>query len=336
MQKGLTLIELMIAMTISLILVSGMALLIAQTSSNRAEIDKSSRQVENGRYAMTVLQDAIEHAGFYGYYSGDLPALTALPDPCSLSAADIDESLAMPIHGYDSPATVPAPLSACLPAANHISGTDILVVRRLEATDSLPNIASLVTGQIYVQTTPFGKKTSIGPDPLPATPSVYTLTNKDGATPAPIRRFIEQVYFLSPCNVYAPSTTTCSQAADNGNPIPTLKRLETAAVGGVPTLITVPLVEGIQNMQFDYRVDAGNPAAAPYVTNVAAVADWPNVTAVQVNILARNTEPSGGYDGSSKTFSLGLAGSLGPFADAFKRHVYSQGVRAINLSGRRE
>ena len=324
------------AMTISLILVAGMAVLIAQTSSNRAEIDKSSRQIENGRYAMTVLQDAIEHAGFYGFFSGDMTALTALPDPCSLTATNIDASLAMPIQGYDAPASPPAPLSACLPAANHIPGTDILVVRRLEATDSLPALASLIAGQIYVQTTPFAKVTAIGPDPVPATPTVYTLTNKDGTTPAPIRRFIEEVYFLSPCNVYAPSTTTCSQAADNGTPIPTLKRLETTVTGGVPAFTTVALVEGIQNMQIDYRVDAGVLTAAPYVSSIATVADWPKVTALQVNILARNTEQTGGYDGSNKTFNLGLSSSVGPFSDAFKRHVYSQNVRAINLSGPRE
>ncbi|MFZ2387078.1 MAG: PilW family protein [Polaromonas sp.] len=339
-QAGLTLVELMISMAIGLILVAGIATLIARQSSTRAELEKSSRQIENGRYALTLLQEDIQHAGFYGYYSGALPALTALPDPCSTSAVDIDAALAMPLQGYDSPAAVPAPLSACLSDANHIAGTDILVVRRLEATDTLPTIATLVAGQVYVQTTPSAKVTALGPDPTPATPSVYTLKQKDAVTAAPLRRFIQHVYFLSPCNVYASGATNCTSAADNGRPIPTLKRLEMSVTAGAPTLITVPLVEGIENLQFDYGIDAGGATgdgtpATPYVA-APTIANWPDVMSIQVNLLARNTEPSGGYDGSTKVYNMGVAGTVGPFSDAYKRHVYSANVRAVNPSGRRE
>lgn len=330
-------------MAIGLILVAGIATLIANQSSSRAELDKSSRQIENGRYALTLLQEDIQHAGFYGNYSGALPALTALPDPCSTAAADIDQALALPLQGYDAPAAVPAQLSVCLPDANHIPNTDILVVRRLEATDTLPAMATLVAGQIYVQTTPSAKVTAIGPDPTPAIPSVYNLKQKDGTTAAPLRRFIEHIYFLSPCNVYA-SGTTCTSAADNGRPVPTLKRLEmSVTAGGAPTLITVPLVEGIENLQFDYGIDAGGATgdgtpATPYVT-APTIANWPDVMSIQVNLLARNTEPSGGYDDSTKVYNMGVVGSVGPFSGAsgaYKRHVYSANVRAVNPSGRRE
>ena len=62
-QLGLTLLELMISLTIGLFLVAGISTLIARQSSTRAELDKSARQIENGRYAMTLLQDDIQHAG---------------------------------------------------------------------------------------------------------------------------------------------------------------------------------------------------------------------------------------------------------------------------------
>lgn len=342
LQAGLTLVELMISMAIGLILVAGIATLIAQQSSTRAELDKSGRQIENGRYAMTLLEDDIQHAGFYGQYTAALTALTGLPNPCDTTAATIDSALVMPLQGYDAPASVPTPLATCLPDANHIPGTDILVVRRLEADDTLPTISSLISGQIYVQTTPVAKVTGLGLDPTPSAPSVYILKQKDAATPAELRKYVQHIYFLSPCNNYASGVTACTAAADNGSPVPTLKRLEMNVVAGVTTMVTVPLVDGIQNLQFDYGIDntgiAGAPGdgtpTTPFVTS-PAVADWPNVMAVQVNLLARNADRSSGYV-DSKTYSMGVAGTVGPFSDAYKRHAYSANVRVVNPSQQRE
>lgn len=338
-QRGLTLVELMVAMAISLILVAGIATLIAQQSSTRAELDNSNRQMENGRYAASLLRDDIQHAGFYGHYSGGFTALTALPDPCNVGTgltptalAGIDASLAFAVQGYSSPA---AGLSPCLEDANHINGTDILVVRRLETVDNLSTLSTAVAGQIYVQTTADAKVTAAGPDPTPAAPTVYTLKQKDAVTPAEIRKYVQHIYFLSPCNVFAAGSSTCDASADGGQPIPTLKRLEMTVASGLPSLITVPLVEGIENMQFDYGVDStgdGTPNT-PFI-QAPAVADWPNVMVVQVNLLARTLKASAGYT-DTKTYNLGLT-NVGPLGGGYRRHVYTVVARAVNQSGRKE
>nr|WP_311528143.1 PilW family protein [uncultured Ralstonia sp.] len=335
-QVGMTLLELMISIAIGLFLVAGIGALIAQQSRSRAELDKTGRQIENGRYAFTLLQDDIENAGYYGQYTMVMPVPTALPDPCAKDKVSIDAALALPLQGYDSPSTVPAPLANCLDDANHVPNTDILVVRRLETDDPLPPLASAVAAQVYVQATPSAKITDIGPDPTPAAPSKYTLVQKDGVTPAELRRYVEHIYFVSPCHVYAVGTT-CTATADGGNPIPTLMRLEiTVGPGGVPQFVTTPLVDGIENMQLDYGVDAigsGSPAA-PFIT-APALADWPNVMAVRINLLARNTAKSAGYS-DNKTYNMGAVGSIGPTSDGYKRHVYTGTVRVINPSSRRE
>ena len=54
-----------------------------------------------------------------------------------------------------------------------------------------------------------------------------------------------------------------------------------------------------------------------------------------VTLLARNTRPTRGFD-DTRTYDMGTAGSVGPFNDEFKRHVYKATVRLINPSGRRE
>ncbi|MCY0854929.1 PilW family protein [Cupriavidus sp. D39] len=169
--------------------------------------------------------------------------------------------------------------------------------------------------------------------------STYTLVQKDGVTPAALRRYIERIYFVSPCNRFAAGATTCTAGADGGKPVPTLKRLEIAAVAGITGFVTTPLVDGIQNLQLDYGIDAtgtGVPAT-PFVT-APALADWPNVMTVHVSLLARNTEASSFVDStlSARTFNMGVSGSVGPFSDKFKRHVYTGTVQVINLSSRRE
>src|SRR5947208_2550242 len=113
-----------------------------------------------------------------------------------------------------------------------------------------------------------------------------------GAMPA----YETHIYFVSPCSV--PAGATCTAADDGGKPIPTLKRLElTLDGGGNLNMVTVPLVEGIENFQVDYGRDTdgdGSPDGA-YTADPSTIPNWMQVMAVQLYVLARNTETSTGY-----------------------------------------
>ena len=65
-----------------------------------------------------------------------------------------------------------------------------------------------------------------------------------------------------------------------------------------------------------------------------AVADLANVTSVKIYVLARSRQASPSYT-DTKTYTLGGAGSVGPFNDNFKRHVFTSTVRLTNVAGRR-
>ena len=67
----------------------------------------------------------------------------------------------------------------------------------------------------------------------------------------------------------------------------------------------------------------------------ATPADWRNVVAVQLTLLAANTEPTPGH-ADSKRYNLGLGGTAGPFGDSYKRHALAAVVRVNNVSGPRE
>lgn len=347
-QRGMTLVEWMISITIGLILLAGLTALIAQQSSTQGELDKSNRQVENGRYALQLLQEDIQMAGYYGEFSdvSSIPVPGVLPDPCLKAVSDLESAMVFPVQGYDSFTTG---LPSCINAADHVPSTDILVVRRLDpATLPLATATSGAGGQVYLQSgltatgLVFSKKMGTG-----ATPAEFTLYKKDRATPALLRKFLVHIYFVSPCNV--PVAANCSSAADDGMPIPTLKMLELSASGATTTMVSTPLVEGIENMQIDYGIDTtddGSPDGQ-FVATPATVADWRNLVALRVHLLVRNNAASSGYL-DPKIYSMGydstgVQQSVTPTTDSYgnnvrpyKRKLFSQLIRVVNPSSRRD
>jgi type IV pilus assembly protein PilW len=134
---------------------------------------------------------------------------------------------------------------------------------------------------------------------------------KDCATPALLRGYIVRTYYVS-----TGAILKMAEFAD-GN------------------LTTVSLVDGIENMQFEYGLDTTDDGAPDSYTAAPTAAQWENVMAVRVYLLARNNETTPGYT-DAKIYNLGAAASAVAPGGAYKRHAYSQLVRATNPSGRRE
>jgi type IV pilus assembly protein PilW len=332
-------VELMIAVAIGLFLLIGLVSVFATSNRTYVDLNRAAQQIENGRFAVQTLTDDVSIAGYYGRYSGQLPVPGALPDPCETTTmATLRTAAALWIQGYNAPTGAPAP--TCITDANHVDGTDILVIRRADTNTTAP--ASLVAAQVYMQananqTDPANPNIALG-TAANFTPSPPGLLEKDGTTVSPIRKYHVHVYFIAPCSIPNGGGTTCTGANDdNGAPIPTLKRLELTlnAAGTALEMKLVPLVEGIENFQVDYGIDTdgdGVPNGA-YVT-APALADWQNVVAVRVNVLARNLEASGGFT-DAKVYDMGVAGTVTP-GGAYKRHVYNAVIRIVNPSARRE
>ncbi len=342
-QAGLSLVELMVAIALGLFMLAGLGVVFTQTSTARSELDRALQQVENARYSAQVLADDLRHAGYFGRYRTDYTAPATLPSPCAADLPTLQAAMAVPLQAYDSPATVPADLAGCLNAADFVPNTDIVVVRRVLTTSGV-SVASAAPGVVYLQSTayPNGPAFVLG---TAADTSVFTLQEKksDGSgtiVAASLFPYVVRVYFVSPCDIPAAGTSCTGAADDGGRPIPTLKRLElrTDATGTLQ-MTKVALVEGIENLQVDYGVDAatagstGDGAPDTYTT-APGVADWLNVVSVQLHLLARNTERTLGST-DTKTYNLGLVGNVGPFNDAYKRHAAALTVRVNNVSGPR-
>lgn len=355
-QSGLSLIELMISITIGLILLVGITSLIVQQSSNRDELEKSSRQIENGRYAMQIMHDDIEHAGLFGSYypvSTSTVAQVAPADPCNISLGSAlsgwdnsASSVPTAIFGYYQPASGasadPTTATSC-GLSNYKPNTSILVVRRTATTP----VAAAVAGTPYLQTSGCNSESANTPFFYSVGAPGTTLHMKDCATSAPLLPYMVNIYYISSCDAIS-AAGVCLDS------IPTLKMKQAGAP--LPPATTAPLtlipqVEGIENMQFDYGLDTDGDGYPDTYTINPALGDWQNVVSIRLNLLARNTDPTTGYQ-SNKTFCLsgspplqasglpttcnvGGAMLVGPFGDTYKRHLFNGLVRVVNPSARR-
>ncbi len=348
-QRGFSLIELMIAITLGLLILAGMLIVFSNSSATRNEIERNNRQIENGRYAIELLRDEIQLAGFYGEI--DMPKIAALalpgslPDLCPSAAAILAEltnpaggspgNLRLHIQGIDNYASG----LACLGTGVVKPGTDVIFIRRAKTC-----IAGATGCDAVANTKPYLQVPLCTKPPVTATSNTTThalavggnagefahrINNVDCTTSAPLRQYVINMYFVGTDNV--------------------LKRAEfifTDASTGKGYMGNVtPLVDGIENLQLDYGVDTDSDGNADSYagdlgdpTLAATVAKWSDVVTVQVNLLARNLEASPGYNASAatKTYSLGPSGATVTATDNIRRHVYTSLVRINNVSARRE
>jgi type IV pilus assembly protein PilW len=197
---------------------------------------------------------------------------------------------------------------------------------------------ALTNGTIYMQANADSTATpvfGVGSGVSATDQATFALKNKDAVTIAPIRKWHVDIFFVAPCSIPNGGGTTCTGGADdNGAPVPTLKRLELSSSGVAPSI--VPLVEGIENFQVDYGIDADGQGVPDgnYITAPATATDWSNVVAVRVSVLARNIEATNGFT-DTKIYDMGAGGTVTP-GGPYKRHVYNSVVRIVNIGSRRE
>jgi len=327
-QRGTTLVELMVAITLGMLIMAALLALYVNITRTNSEMSKSNRQIENGRFAIQVLQNDLVHAGFWAGARPGTP--TAIPAPC-LDSGSWDDAykanlLGIPVQGFaDGSALGDCGVSGVL------SDSDVLVVSHANTcaagtagcdggADTGPHIQ--VSGCTTV--TPPEAMYLIDDDA-----AKLTLHKKDCAAVAERRKIVTNIYYL---------------ASSNGQP--TLMR---AALINGAFAAPQPLIEGIEAMRFEYGIDNVGKNGAPisatnpgdgkpdaYVSCPAGgctLDQLANVVAIRIHVLARNLEETKGYT-DTKSYQLGETTVSG--SGAYKRHVFSTTVRLVNPSGRRE
>jgi type IV pilus assembly protein PilW len=327
---GFSLIELMIAMTIGLILLTVLATLFDQTNSGRNALERVTRLTENSRFAADVIGDDIRHAGFYGNFMPPTNTNYLDPPPCDWDSVDVSRlgwqpnllpapSYPAQLQGYDDPGPA-VPALGCLP--DRVAGTDVLVIRRVSSAAIGGAAADL--RNVYIQASQCIN------DPVllrvSNTAAQFDLRTAacDVALLAPVRRYFVRVYYVASCNECSPS-----------DGIRTLRRLE--FLDGAARV--VPLAEGVENFQVEYAFDTnsdGTPETLLTTTTggTTPTAFWSNVVGVRLHMLLRSTEPGGVT--SPAVYDLGPGHNAEACPANFKCRLLSTTLRLNNVAGRRE
>lgn len=373
---GFTLVEFMIAITVSLLILAALTSTFVANSRARTEIERANDQIESGRFALSTLSSDLELAGFLSHLNlknaTTLTAPATKPSPCLSDVTSLNASLLVHIQGYDGDAAtiLPAIPTTCI--LDIMPGTDVLVIRRVATCVAGTANCATVTNAPYFHASLCAAGNQLGSTDstdfyrLDTNLANLNRTQRDCTTAAVRRQYMTNIYFVA----------SNDQAGDG---IPTLKRAElggdadgngTADVNANGLLFAItPVAHGIQDIQFEYGIDTNgdgapdvytaspdiyNPAtpSSPFAScsaNASCVANWRNVTAVKINLLARNTNTSPNQV-DSKVYTLGLkadgtvkcawdpgnTGTCAAFGDKYKRHVYQTSVRLNNPAGRRE
>jgi type IV pilus assembly protein PilW len=333
-EAGFSIIELMVAITLGLIILGGLAALFANASSARSELERNSRQIENGRFAIELLGDDLRIAGFYGELNvRSLGAATVLPDPCSLVPADWAAAIPLHVFGYDNGAGAPG----CIPV-NLKPNTDILVVRRVATCEAgVGGCPALVGGSAYIQTSRCSDQIAVTPYRLGLHGSTtWDMMKKDcnGGVTTTQRLYVVHIYYIATDN-------------GSGSPIPTLTRLDFNGAA----FTSLPMVEGIEEFQVEYGIDVDNDGSPdgyaadpnnftlPGCPACAAIDNWNNVMTVRINLLARNIDPSPRYT-DTKTYTIGRTVGGADYTvtpgGTYRRHAYTGLVRVVNAAERRD
>ncbi len=131
-QQGLTLVEVMVAMTIGLVLLGGVVTVMSSSQSTYRVNEAMARMQENARYAFQLLSRDIRMAGYRGC-RGDIVTITNVLN----GKTDFLWRFDQPLEGYEATSangwdpTLPSEITVPLTGGN--MGRDIIVLRGVES-----------------------------------------------------------------------------------------------------------------------------------------------------------------------------------------------------------
>lgn len=330
--KGFSLIELMIAVVISMLMLLAILQLFIDVSRTNDEMAKTNVLIENGRFSLQLMQADVQHAGFWGELDNNIDPPTAIPDPCVVAGwnapAYMTNLIGIPVQTFPNATG----LAGC-GVTGVLPSSDVLLVRH--ANTCVKGATGCDGGTDTGWHIQVSGCRNVGTEaPYVIDKTTFPLRTKACSLAlAPQRKVVSKLYYLANSGVPA---------------VPTLMRVE--LVNGVYS-DPQPLIEGVESFRVELGLDTRGKNTLPIsVTNPGdgsadeykrctaltpcVLDDLANVVAVKLYVLVRNTVATRGYT-DTKAYQLGST-AIPAANDGFKRHVFATTVRLTNPSGRRE
>lgn len=339
-QRGFSLVELMVAMTIGFVVLAGVGYMYLESRQAFRSMDNLSRMQESARYALETISRDIRMAGYRG---------------CASSTGDFHNTLnkgtesaynfGLPINGYDAAGAGWAPAlptdAGGLSGLSILAGTDAIILRSafgggttvtkepgktsadIKVTtpnDLEPGDIIMVTNckaaSVFQITAPYGNgQAEVVHNTGAGSPgnSTKDLVENYSASGGEIIKMQSKSYFIRES---ASSTATNKRYAlwqfDNYK----------APGGDNPA----ELAEGVENMQIQYGIDANADGVVESYSAADTVANWSQVAAVRISLLVVGNDDSVTTSKQKYTYDGGSVDAL----DNRLRQVFTTTVSVRN------
>lgn len=324
-QQGLTLVELMVAMTISLILLAAISQVFITSRQTYTIEENQARTQEAGRFAMEFLSYDIRMAGYTGCSSKlsvGTPVSGECPNGTVCSIADPNNTLVtfnpdgMTAHKYVGPGATTAAWEPDLPtdffgAGEVRENTDVIIIMRGATTDAhltgntTPNNANVhILNSEDIADEISADDILIVSDCRNA--DIFRATNTSNGTGQEAGRiviahsntvndgnFLTHAYGNDAQLMKLINRAYYIGTGASGEPALFRKELGKDATTGDPAAIAQELVEGVEDMRLSFGEDTEAAASRDYVPDrfvrADGVADFGMVVTVRVGLVTRTS-----------------------------------------------
>jgi type IV pilus assembly protein PilW len=325
-QRGVSVVELMVAMALGLFLLAALVTILLNGKDAFGSANQLSRLQENGRIATNLIVSDLKRAGYMGGNSAK-ELITGTADQqvpagsCDSGNTSWGRMVTAPVFGLNDGING----YGCIPVGTYLRG-DVITMRYASPWIAQPPYNP---NQLYLRSSLFDGRIFKGSDEA-------NVDNKVEDEPNSVRELMAYSYFIGD------SGRTC-----RGEVVPSLWRVRLDA-NGQP--LAEELLPGVEHLQVQFGTITGTTTttttsqvggtytSTTTTTNgqgkyenasqIAGNDNWANVNTVRLWLLIRSECPENGYvDG--RTYNLGDVAYTPP-NDNFRRQLYSSVVMIRN------
>ncbi len=322
-QSGFSVIELMIAMLLSMALAGAIIAVFVNNSYSFNQDENLGRMQDDARHALREIAFDLSMAGHYAdlhipssvSYDGGLTIGTDCGPAGQANwmyrATEPGTGNSLSITAVDNATNASASAAySCFAGGELQDGTDVIAIKRVAGAEA----TALSGNRAYLRTN--GTVGVLFSGIAPTAPPVAV------APPRADWEFRPSIYYIR------------QFANTPGDNIPTLCRKVLRGAG--PSMRTECIATGIENLQIEYGIDTtenGQPNV--YLSN-PTLTQLQDVVAARIFLVARTTEIDSRYT-NTKTYSVSNSPDFVP-NDSFHRRVFStsvsiQNIRTMNMMG---
>jgi type IV pilus assembly protein PilW len=323
-QRGMNLVELMVALAIGTFLLAGTISVFGKTRDLYRTNDSAARLQETARYAMGTLEADLRMANYWGLMSrADFIENGPSLDPANPPNVDPTYTLPAGLAGYGATINLCGAMWAIkLPAyveatnsytrgcgafgAGAAAGSDTLTIRRVSTNAIAAGALAASAGQIKIQTS-----------------RVQGTLFANGTVPAGYLPPLSETRAVVVNGYYV------DQDSDERAGTPSLRRKQLDVAGGAPAITDLQIVPGVEDLQVELGADFNGDQNADYfVPPNTAIPAGDQVVAMRVWLMVRAEQQETGFtDGHSYSYGSRVAYIPG---DSFRRVLVSKTIALRN------